>query len=60
VDTEGARQLLLAERGRLLALRQATARLVDEDVDAAASELSHADHLPCLEDQARLERRRVG
>src|ERR1700704_2904652 len=30
---EGARQRMLAEGGRLLALRQATARLVDDDVD---------------------------
>jgi DnaK suppressor protein len=49
VDKEGARQLLLAERERLLKLRQATARLVDEDVEAAASELSHADQHPADE-----------
>jgi hypothetical protein len=29
VDTEGAQRLLLAERGRLPALGQATVRLVD-------------------------------
>lgn len=49
MDTEGARQRLLAERERLLALRQATARLVDEDVEAAGSELSHADQHPADE-----------
>jgi RNA polymerase-binding protein DksA len=49
VDTKGARRLLVAERERLLALRQATARLVDEDVEAAASELNHADQHPADE-----------
>ncbi|MEA2669884.1 MAG: hypothetical protein QOG45_104 [Chloroflexota bacterium] len=46
MDTEGAQRLLLAERGRLPALGQATVRLVDEHVEAA--------------DQARLERGRAG
>ena len=49
MDTEGTRKRLLAERNRLLALRQATARLVDEDVEAAGSELSHADQHPADE-----------
>ncbi|HEY2702446.1 MAG TPA: TraR/DksA C4-type zinc finger protein [Candidatus Dormibacteraeota bacterium] len=46
---ERARQLLLAERERLLALREATARLVGEDVEATAAELSHADQHPADE-----------
>jgi len=43
VDKEEARGLLLAERERLTALEEATGRLVEEDVEATESELSHAD-----------------
>jgi RNA polymerase-binding transcription factor DksA len=61
VDTEGARQRLLTERERLLTLEQATARLVDEDVDGRPIPGERLEAVPAArhrpEDQTRLERR---
>jgi RNA polymerase-binding transcription factor DksA len=58
VDKEEARGLLLAERERLMALRTATDRLVEEDVEAVESELSHADQHPADEATELFERER--
>jgi DnaK suppressor protein len=58
VDTEAARRLLGTERERLLVLREATLRLVNEDVEAGESELSHADQHPADEGTELFERER--
>jgi RNA polymerase-binding transcription factor DksA len=58
VDKEEARGLLLAERERLTALEEATDRLVEEDVEATESELSHADQHPADEASELFERER--